>query len=116
MVRFINEKAGTQRNPDGTLFPTAGRVTELDDIVSAAAAIDATTVAAIKTAGESLTDAAKASSKTYVAVAEKIIAKGASYVDTEIKRLEGILSKSSVTADKKTDFQLKQNILKAFAK
>lgn len=114
MVAFINEKAGTKRNPDGTLSADAGRVLGLEDIIGAAAAFDAAFVGTLKAAAASLTGEDAKHAMQYVAVAEKIVAKGLGYLDTEIARLGGMLSKPSIQAEKKTEFQLKQNILKAF--
>jgi hypothetical protein len=106
------------RNPDGSLFPTAGRLSVLDAFIAEAGhVIDAAVVDKLKTAAGLLTSSdEKANAKTYIAIAEKVVAKGAAYVDGELKRLAGFLANPSVQPDSKTNFSLKTNILKAFQK
>jgi protein disulfide-isomerase-like protein len=114
-VEFINEKAGTERLENGQLLPTAGKVTALDEVISAAGyKVDNSMVEALKSAITALegTDASKG--KLYVTVAEKILAKGNDYVKNEMARLGGMLKNSGILAEKKTTFQLKQNVLRAF--
>jgi len=115
MVGFLNTKAGTQRLPDGNLLPTAGRVEALDELVKVADyKVDAGLVATLKTAVEALTDKTAVLGKAYVSVAEKILAKGDAYLEKEIKRLQGMISGTSVVPVKKTAFQLRKNVLGAF--
>lgn len=116
MVAFINEKAGTKRNADGSLMEDAGRVFALEDVIGAATTYDANFVSVIKAAAGSLSGQEATYAKQYVAVAEKVLAKGAAYLDTEIARLDGMLSKPSIQDEKKTEFMLKKNILKSFKK
>ena len=116
MVAFINEKAGTKRNADGTLSDDAGRVMALEDVIGAATTYDASFVAMLKAAAASLTGAEATHAQQYVAVAEKVLAKGSEYLDKEIARLGSMLAKPSIIPEKKTEFMLKQNILKSFKK
>lgn len=116
LVSFINEKAGTQRNADGSLKPTAGRVEELDAVITAAAAFDAAFLATLTEAAAGLTGKSAASGKLYLNAAAKVVAKGADYVTKEIARLENMAKSPSVTAESKANFQLRQNILRAFEK
>lgn len=116
MVNFINENAGTQRLPTGGLLPSAGRVAGLDEIIAAAAKIDEALVAALTTASEVLTGMDKGYAKTYVAVAQKVISKGAGYIEKEVKRLNAMINSESVVPASKTNFQLKVNVLNAFIK
>jgi len=115
-VNFINENAGTERHIDGTLFDTAGRVSAVDTILSAVSTINTSTIESIKALLDVHSSKEKNYIKTYITIAEKIIAKGADYVSTETKRLEQMISNPNVTADSKTNFLLKLNILKAFIK
>jgi protein disulfide-isomerase A6 len=114
-VSFINSKAGTFRNSDGSLLESAGRVDALDELIAAATSIDASLVQAIKDAVESLSAAAQPSAKLYVSIAEKIAAQGSGYVSKELARI-GKLVSGNITPESRTNFQLKQNVLKAFAK
>lgn len=116
MVKFINEKAGTMRNPDGSLMPEAGRVPALEDLISAAEAFDAKLVETLKAAVSSLSGTEAKYGSQYVATAEKIVAKGEEYVAKEIKRLAGMIASPSVVPEMKTNFQLRQNVLQAFVK
>lgn len=50
----------------------------------------------------------------YVKVAEKVLAKGAGYVGTELERLSKLIDGGSITPDRKAAFLLKANVLKAF--
>jgi protein disulfide-isomerase A6 len=114
-VTFINENAGTKRNADGSLLEDAGRVQALDDIISAASKkVDASVISDLKAASQSLSGYDLAASKIYVAVAEKIAAKGADYAAKESARLLTMISNPSVSAESKTNFMLKYNIIAAF--
>ena len=116
MVEYINEKAGTKRNADGTLAADAGRVLALEDVIGAASTYDAAFVQLLKAAAASLSGSEAVHAQQYVAVAEKVLAKGAEYLDKEIARLGGMLAKPSIQPEKKTEFMLKQNILRSFKK
>jgi endoplasmic reticulum protein 29 len=50
----------------------------------------------------------------YVKVMEKVLEKGDAYVASELKRLNSMISADSVSAVKKTLFQRRANVLKAF--
>jgi len=115
MVQFINEKAGTKRSSDGSLLEDAGRVKALDDIIAAASKkIDESVVASLKAASQSLSGDDLAASKIYIFVAEKIVAKGGDYATKEAARLLSMISNPSVSAESKTNFMLKYNIIAAF--
>ena len=111
MTTLLNEKLGTKRRSDGSLTDDAGRVAALDEIVSSAAAVDESLVAALNGAS-----AKKESIDLYVSIANKIIAKGKGYLNTESKRLDQLIEGASVNALKKTSFMLKRNVIKAFKK
>lgn len=117
MVMFINEKVGTQRAGDGSLLSTAGRVTVLDELLSKLGhKIEVSAVEQIKTAVKSLENGRIAGyGKQYVAIAEKVLAKGADYVEKELARLAKMVKSPSLKPEAKAGFQLKQNILRAFS-
>jgi len=116
MVSFINEKAGTQRNADGSLTSDAGRVGALDDLIGAASAIDASFVATITAAAASLTGKDALLGKNYVTIAQKIVEKGADYVEKESARLTKMSANPSVVPESKTNFQMKLNVLESYRK
>lgn len=113
-VEFVNENAGTQRTADGGLTAEAGRVEELDTLISASGAISASVVEQAESILESLSGKTAKYGNLYIKAMKKVVAKGQNYVDAEIKRLEGLLSNDNVAADKKTLFGLRKNILTAF--
>lgn len=115
-VSFINSNAGTQRNVDGSLKSTAGRIEALDKIIanseySISAPIqeqlEQAAIAAVNTP-----DAAAA--KIYASIAKNIHSKGPGYIGTELGRMTKMLSGSSLKPEAKKNFQLRQNILAAF--
>jgi protein disulfide-isomerase A6 len=111
LVEFINNKVGTQRRPDGSLLPTAGRAEALDAILAAAdyQVTIASLQAAVTEGGAGETGA------EYLATARKVLAKGgAAYVAKELGRLDSMIGGSSIVPEKKAAFQLRRNILAAF--
>lgn len=115
MVDFINSKAGTLRNSDGSLKPQAGRVAALDEIiVGAGHKVDATLVNSLKVVAAGLSDKEALLGKHYVNAAEKILAKGSDFISTERKRLSKMIGGSNVKPEAKTGFLLRRNILAAF--
>jgi protein disulfide-isomerase-like protein len=117
LVDFINEHAGTERNVDGTLKDTAGRVTELDEIISLAKYnTDSGLVSSLQAAVKGLVGDDAQKGNVYVATAEKVKSKGGSdYVQKEVRRLTGLVAKSSLTPESKTGLQIRLNVLKAFS-
>ena len=116
MVNFVNTHAGTARSADGNLLPTAGRLAELDELIAAAEKIDEAFVASLKEVASRLAGAAADYGKIYVSTAGKVAAKGAEFVAKEVTRLGNMAKSPSVNPESKTNFQLRQNILQAFAK
>ena len=117
LVEFVNEKAGTQRNKDGSLHYAAGTLNALNALISTRkGVVDEAFLDALKAAAstfeEGSTDAAYA--QQYIAIANKVIAKGSEYLGNELARLGKMISNPSVLADKKTKFQLKHNVLSAY--
>lgn len=116
MIKFINEKVGTQRASDGSLLPTAGRVEVLDELLTKLNfKIEVSAVEQLKNAAKALEGRLVGYGKQYVAIAEKLLAKGEDYVEKELARLAKMVKSPSLKADTKAGFQLKQNILRAFA-
>src|SRR5690606_26730305 len=77
IVAFINEQAGTHRNTDGTLKEEAGRVSALDELVKGRAGdADSELLQKVKDAVSALAGEEQENGARYVAVVEKIIAKG----------------------------------------
>jgi protein disulfide-isomerase A6 len=113
-VEFVNEHAGTHRTEDGGLSAAAGRVEELDLIISESGDITADVLEKAQTAVGALEGSAAKNGALYVKAIKKIVAKGPAYVDTEIKRLEGLLDNDNVSPQKKTLFALRKNILQFF--
>ena len=114
LVTFVNTHAGTARNPDGSLTEAAGRVASLDEIVSGAS-VDSSIVSKLKSAVSGLEGKEASYGAIYVSVAEKVLEKGKAYVETEKKRVSGMISNKSINPTKKVAFALKRNILSAFA-
>lgn len=113
LVKFTNEKAGTFRTTDGGLTAEAARVKELDAIV-VGNKVDSALISKLKDAVAKLSGQKKDDGKLYVKIAQKIAEKGNDYVDSEIARLENMVSSPSVSAKKKTLFYRRKNILAAF--
>ena len=113
LVGFINDNAGTYRLPNGDLHPTAGTVVALDEMVAAAVEINADFVAAMEKAVAELDHP---SAKSYASYAKKIAEKGTGYIESELKRLQGMVTSKSVSPEKKKSFFLRLNILKKFRK
>jgi len=116
-VDYVNKKTGTQRLASGSLNPTAGRVTVLDEIASQFNAVGADTKALLAKAQEalkSLTGNDEKSGKIYVKVMETILSKGKAFLETEPARLAKLLS-GAVTPTKADEFTVRKNILDAFA-
>jgi hypothetical protein len=114
MTTFLNEKAGTFRDPKtGGLVKSAGRLQHLDNIISEAAEYGHALVAELEKAIEGNDHP---SVKTYISYAKKIAEKGEEFIKTESARLTGMIKSAAVSNEKKTGFFLKSNILNAFLK
>lgn len=116
MVNFINEKAGTEREASGDLKSTAGRVEALDAaIVAAGHNIDEALLTSLQSLVSSLPSEQAEKGAAYISALTKALAKGGkAYVDKEHARLTGLMAKESITAESKTGFQLRRNVLQAF--
>jgi len=110
-VTYINEKAGTQRESDGTLSSSAGRDSALDEITSTFLSGDKKS---LLTKAEDLvkkmTDSAQSAiGKIYVKYMQMVVEKGNDWIATEVQRLERLLS-GSIAATKADDFTRRKNI------
>jgi len=116
MTQMLNEALGTHRRVDGSLNDEAGRVASLDALVGKSmGTVDEAFVSALTAAAADLTGSQKTHSDMYVAIAKKVIAKGKSYLETESKRLSGMIDSAGVSATKKTTFMLRRNIINSFS-
>ncbi|KAL0944021.1 Protein disulfide-isomerase erp38 [Colletotrichum truncatum] len=115
-VNFINEKAGTNRAPGGSLNAVAGTIAALDKIVakyiSGTSLADA--AAEAKKEAESLKEKAQYKyADYYVRVFDKLN-KSDGYTKKELARLEGILAKGGLAPAKRDEITSKTNILRKF--
>ena len=115
-VNYINEKVGTQRTVEGGLLPTAGRIDELDAMISAAESIDATLLEKFQATIEGMKGPTAVFALTYVQVASKIVQQGVAYIEKETQRLQKMLSSVSIKPESKSNFMIKKNILQAFVR
>jgi len=120
LLEYINSNAGTYRTADGGLLPSAGRVEALDALIRAADyQLTEELLSALKASlGSSSSEDVAVQSKgvAYVKALETILKKGgAPYVSKEVRRLDGLIAGKSIKPDKKAAFQLKKNVLLAFA-
>jgi len=120
LIAFMNEKAGTKRNADGTLMETAGRIDTLDDLVEKFKAASAEERESIVKEAEALAGSQESEedawcAKMYAKFMANTIKKGENFAAQESERLSKILNSQSVKPDKIKGFELRLNILKAFA-
>ena len=113
MMNFLNKKAGTFVSADGTLVPGAARVKAMEKFVGGPMTPEAIAeaTAVVDTLGGVQADNAR----QYVKVMERIAQKGPSYVDSELKRLDTLLGKPSITAEKRKLFHTRKDILSSFS-
>jgi len=112
LVEFLNERAGTHRNVDGGLNQNAGRLSIFDNLIKKG--ISEELLIEFREIASSLEGTIAQNAEVYLKIANKIVETGSSYVETELKRIEGLLSNTALTAAKKTQFMIKRNILNAF--
>lgn len=116
LMEFLNQKAGTFRTQDGGLTEEAGRIEEIDVIISNTGTVDDSTVDQVQQLVNNLKGDDLKHGNLYVKALKKVIAKGDSYVEKELLRLEGMIDSASVTPAKKKMFMLRKNILQAMQK
>ncbi|RPA76594.1 hypothetical protein BJ508DRAFT_417513 [Ascobolus immersus RN42] len=115
ITTFINEHAGTFRLPGGALSQEAGLVKQVDEIVEGLVHGEVT-AKALEELVKKVTGLAKESSFVpfYLRVLARIGEKGVEYVPKELERVEGILKKGGLNAEKLDDFTIRRNILSVF--
>jgi len=115
LMAFTNSHSGTLREIGGGLSAEAGRIADLDVLVSAFIKVQAPEEreAAFQKIGEFNLAEVPAHGKYYVKAASKTF-KDPSYPQKELNRLEKILLKGSVTPERVDEFTTRTNILKAF--
>ncbi|KAJ4290325.1 hypothetical protein N0V90_010541 [Kalmusia sp. IMI 367209] len=109
-VTFINSNAGTHRAVGGGLDATGGTIEALDTIVSKFQGAYATGIEEAKKAAADLKDKY---AQYYVKVFEKT-GKNEGYAEKEYKRLQGLIGKGNLAAEKIDDLISRSNILKKF--
>lgn len=124
MIRYLFcSQAGTSRTPDGGLTSGAGRLEALDAVLASCSGSPDPLAAlskidldeAIAKAGYVEGSEAAASARHYARAAQKLADKGKGYLETELKRLDGMLAGgSAVSSQKRTLFMTRSNILRAF--
>lgn len=116
----ILPQAGTSRTPDGGLGKRAGLLPELDAVLKSAKGLPVedlkarldeaiASVSYLKDSDEA------ASAGHYSRAVQKIADRGSGYIDSELKRLEGMLAGQGVSQAKRSLFIVRSNILRSFA-
>jgi len=115
-VKYINDKAGTTRNVDGSLDDNAGRLSQLDELVAKLVAGETAVIEQAKAVVASLETKAKADGEFYIKVMQKYIKDGASFLTKQRERLGRLMSNDNVNSKKLDEFKKKLNIFAAFEK
>lgn len=110
LVAFLNEKTGTQRVAGGGLNALAGTIPSLDEVVRTLRAGGAKAQKEFEAALET----AKEQYAEYYGKVAKKSAENAGYVEKELARLQNLLKKGGLTAEKKDDLTKRANILNVF--
>lgn len=109
-VEFLNTNAGTHRAIGGGLNAVGGTIEALDTIVSNSKGVYATALEQLTKAAEGLKEKY---AQYYVKVADKS-SKNEGYAAKEYKRLQGIIAKGNLAAEKLDDLVSRSNILRKF--
>ena len=114
---FVNEQMPElQRSYTGELRPKAGRYAPFDaELAAADYKVDDVLAESFKKGLSGLSGSELAHASVYVKIVEKVLAKGVEYLDTEAKRTRKMVAADNIKPADKTRFQLKLNIMKAFA-
>ncbi|EPY51700.1 protein disulfide isomerase [Schizosaccharomyces cryophilus OY26] len=114
LTDYLNEKTGTQRSADGSLLPSAGRITILDDFASEF--VDSSRAAkevVFEKVKQFTMENRTRWTQYYRNVFEKAL-KDESWVTKEAKRLSKILRRRSIALANADDFKARLNILRSF--
>lgn len=112
-VKYFTNKQVSFRTAEGGLSSGAGRIEALDKLAAKIRTVSdiPEAVSQLKHEAEKITEP---TSKHYIRIADKIVQNGVGYIQKEIDRLSGILSKKSVGQQKLDELQIKANILAVF--
>jgi len=115
-VNYLNEKTGTKRTITGKLDETAGRVSQLDSVVSSLLSSKSKEEVLKKAEGvvKSLSGDDAKNAANYINYIKAIIKKGESVVETEVQRLGKMIDSNSLTPSKVDEFTIRRNILSQF--
>jgi len=117
LVAYVNEKAGTERDNQGRLGKTAGRIAALDEI-AAKFADNSNKAGLIKEAEAQvakLTGVEKENAQYYIKIMNVVQKKGKDFLSAEPARLEKMLDGAGVTPAKIDEFTIRKNIVAAFS-
>lgn len=114
-LAYINEKAGTHRVAGGALDSTAGTIAALDTVVAKLTDSNLADISteAKKIIAEFQEGAQYKYADYYVRIFDKL-ASSDNWAANELKRLDGILSKSGLAPAKRDDMASKTNVLRSF--
>jgi len=114
-VKFLNERAGTHRTATGSLTPEAGRIKELDEIVSKLKDGDAGVLkeAQAYVDGLSTKDDDYDEAQFYLRAIQKQL-NNKEFANTEKARLQRLIENPSTASSKIDEFTVRHNILTAF--
>jgi protein disulfide-isomerase-like protein len=113
LLAHVNENAGTFRHESGNLNEKAGRIEAFDAVASQFVNGDHDALLnSVQELAQEHKD--KPTASLYAKLFEKVKAGGATYVDSEIKRLQKMASSTSVSQSKRDEFTIRTNILSAF--
>jgi protein disulfide-isomerase A6 len=114
-LTYINEKAGTNRVSGGGLDNTAGTIEALDNVVAklTGANLADITSEAQKAIADFQEGAQYKYAEYYVRIFDKL-SKSDTWAASELKRLDGILSRGGLAPAKRDDMVSKTNVLRSF--
>ena len=113
-VTYLNEQAGTHRLVGGGLDAKAGTIDSVDAIL--AKVTSGQTFASVSDEVSKATKALKDKYAEYYAKVATKMSGSNDYAQKELKRLEGMLKKGGLAAEKKDDVTSRTNILRKFVR
>jgi len=116
-ITFLNDKAGTERTPDGGFLPSAGTVSDFTDLVHKfKSGSTADRKAVLKELEDKIKSLVNPLAKFYHITMKNVIEKGEAYVEKESSRLRRLIDSGSVAKDKFGEFAKRLNIVNLFKK
>jgi len=115
-VKYLNEKTGTKRTITGKLDETAGRVSQLDSVVSnlLSSKSKEEELKRVEVIVKSLGGDDAKHAETYISYIKAVIKKGNGVVESELQRLGKMIDSNSLTPSKVDEFTIRRNILSQF--